>query len=69
MVVGPHFLAIVVCTEILKQTDVCVLPDLSVCTLHADMLSRNLLPSLCLLHHCLCIHQTKAIQVADCKKQ
>lgn len=48
---------------------VCVLPDLSVCTLHTDVLSRDLLPSLRLLHHCLSIHQTKAVQVADCRKQ
>lgn len=45
------------------------LPDLSVCTLHTNVLSRDLLPSLRLLHHRLGIHQAETIQVADWRKQ
>lgn len=54
---------------LLRWVRVCVrvLPDLSVCALHAHVLSGDLLPSLCLLHHRLSVHQTKAIQVAHCE--
>lgn len=48
---------------------VCFLPDLSVCALHTDVLRRDMLPLLCLLHHRLSVHQTEAVQVADCRKR
>lgn len=51
---------------------VCVwpyLPYLTVSALHTDVLSRDLSPSLGLLHHGFSIHQTKTVQVADCSEQ